>query len=91
METPPLGLPTVNIGLRQQGRERARNIVDAAPIADAILAATARALDPAFRKSLSGMESPYGDGRAGERIADVLASVRLGQDLLYKRATTVGR
>jgi UDP-hydrolysing UDP-N-acetyl-D-glucosamine 2-epimerase len=91
METPSLGLPTVNIGLRQQGRERARNIVDAAPIADAILAATARALDPAFRKSLSGMESPYGDGRAGERIADVLASVRLGQDLLYKRATTVGR
>lgn len=29
METPSFALPTVNIGLRQKGRERARNILDA--------------------------------------------------------------
>jgi len=65
METPTLRIPTVNVGSRQQGRERARNIIDAAAETGAILAAAAQALDPAFRASLEGMESPYGDGHAG--------------------------
>ena len=86
METPSLRLPTVNIGLRQHGRERAANIIDAEPRADAIVAAVERALDPGFRAGLAGMESPYGDGTAGERIADVLSAVPLGEKLLHKRA-----
>ena len=85
METPTLRIPTVNVGLRQQGRERARNIVDAAPDAEAIVAAVARCLDPGFRTALDGMTSPYGDGHAGERIAHVLGSVPLGEPLLHKR------
>ncbi len=86
METPTLRLPTVNVGRRQQGRTRARNIIDAGPGTDAVLAAIARALDPTFRASLAGMENPYGDGRAGERIAEILGSVPLGDALLHKRA-----
>lgn len=86
METPSLRLPTVNIGLRQHGRERARNIIDAEPSADAIIDAVDRALDPRFRRSLEGMESPYGDGTAGERIADILSRVPLDEALLRKRA-----
>jgi UDP-N-acetylglucosamine 2-epimerase (non-hydrolysing)/GDP/UDP-N,N'-diacetylbacillosamine 2-epimerase (hydrolysing) len=86
METPTLRIPTVNVGSRQQGRERARNIIDAPAETGAILAAAAHALDPAFRASLEGMESPYGDGHAAERIADVLSTVTLGDDLLIKRA-----
>lgn len=86
METPSLRLPTVNIGLRQLGRERARNIIDAEPREDAIVEAIGRALDPRFRASLDGMDSPYGDGTAGERIADVLCRVPLGEALLHKRA-----
>jgi UDP-hydrolysing UDP-N-acetyl-D-glucosamine 2-epimerase len=86
METPTLRIPTVNIGLRQQGRTRACNIVDAAPHADEILTAVARALDFTFRNSLTDMENPYGDGRAGERIAAILSSVPLNESLLLKRA-----
>jgi len=86
METPALALPTVNVGRRQQGRERARNIVDAEAEPGAIVAAVERALSPAFRASLQGMENPYGDGQAAERIASVLASVPLGEALLVKRA-----
>src|SRR5277367_4977763 len=52
METPSLALPTVNVGLRQQGRERAKNIVDAAPDAAAILAAVKIAQSAIFRASL---------------------------------------
>jgi UDP-hydrolysing UDP-N-acetyl-D-glucosamine 2-epimerase len=85
METPSLALPAVNVGLRQQGRERARNILDAAPNVDDILAALRTAKSSAFRDSLLGMTNPYGDGTASEKIVQVLASVPLSQELLMKR------
>jgi UDP-N-acetylglucosamine 2-epimerase (non-hydrolysing)/GDP/UDP-N,N'-diacetylbacillosamine 2-epimerase (hydrolysing) len=86
METPSLALPTVNVGMRQQGRERARNVLDAPAEPEAIVAAVTRATQPAFRESLAGMGNPYGDGRAAERIRDVLVRLRLGEPLLHKRA-----
>ncbi len=86
METPSLGLPAVNIGVRQEGRERARNVLDAAPSAASILENVRRGLTPAFRASLAGMNNPYGDGRAAERIAEILSGVPLGEKLLMKRA-----
>jgi UDP-N-acetylglucosamine 2-epimerase (non-hydrolysing)/GDP/UDP-N,N'-diacetylbacillosamine 2-epimerase (hydrolysing) len=85
METPSLRLPAVNIGFRQEGRQRAANIIDVGANRDEIIAAVDRALDPAFRQSLAGMENPYGDGRAAERISEILATVPLGEELLHKR------
>jgi UDP-hydrolysing UDP-N-acetyl-D-glucosamine 2-epimerase len=86
METASFGLPAVNVGLRQQGRERPRNVIDAVAEPGAILDAVARARSEAFRQSLRGLENPYGDGHASERIVEVLTTVPLGQDLLMKRA-----
>jgi UDP-N-acetylglucosamine 2-epimerase (non-hydrolysing)/GDP/UDP-N,N'-diacetylbacillosamine 2-epimerase (hydrolysing) len=85
METPSLALPTVNVGLRQQGRERARNIIDTAPDVGAILSALRTAKSATFRESLRGMTNPYGDGLASEKIVQVLATVPLSQELLMKR------
>jgi UDP-N-acetylglucosamine 2-epimerase (non-hydrolysing)/GDP/UDP-N,N'-diacetylbacillosamine 2-epimerase (hydrolysing) len=84
METPAFRLPTVNVGMRQQGRERARNVLDAEPNAPAILEALRRARSESFRASLTGMTNPYGDGHASDRIVEVLAQVPLGA-LLVKR------
>lgn len=86
METPSLKLPAVNVGGRQAGRERARNVLDAEPTVESILAQSRRALGPAFRASLEGMKNPYGDGHAAERIAGLLSEVPLGDRLLVKRA-----
>lgn len=85
METPSLALPVVNVGLRQQGRERAKNILDATPDVAAILAAVEIARSAVFRASLAGMTNPYGEGRAAEKIVEVLTTVPLMQDLLMKR------
>lgn len=85
METPSFALPAVNVGLRQQGRERARNIIDAAPAAAAILAAIRTAKSSEYRDSLRGMTNPYGDGCASDTIVRVLTTVPLGQELLMKR------
>ena len=85
MESASFALPTVNVGLRQQGRERARNVIDAAPDVRAILDAIATAKTPDFRHWLRGMTNPYGDGVASEKIVEVLTTVPLGEELLLKR------
>jgi len=85
METPSFALPTVNVGMRQQGRERARNILDAAPEKAAILAKVELARSEQFRRLLEGMQNPYGDGHASEKIVSVLTSVPLGEELLIKK------
>jgi UDP-N-acetylglucosamine 2-epimerase (non-hydrolysing)/GDP/UDP-N,N'-diacetylbacillosamine 2-epimerase (hydrolysing) len=89
METPSFALPTVNVGLRQQGRERAQNIIDAAPETRAILEALRKAQGAEFRDALRGMSNPYGDGNASEKIVEVLTSVPLSQELLQKRHTAM--
>jgi UDP-N-acetylglucosamine 2-epimerase (non-hydrolysing)/GDP/UDP-N,N'-diacetylbacillosamine 2-epimerase (hydrolysing) len=85
METPSFALPSVNVGLRQRGRERARNVVDVEPDAAAILEGIHTARSDEFRRSLEGMVNPYGDGAASQKIVEVLTSVPLGDELLVKR------
>jgi UDP-hydrolysing UDP-N-acetyl-D-glucosamine 2-epimerase len=68
-----LGVPAVNIGSRQQGRERGANVID--------VDHDRRTIVDAVRRHLSGKrptpDTIYGDGRAGERIAACLAEREL--------------
>ena len=65
--------------------EALQNIIDAAPEARAILEAVRKAKSAEFRASLQGMTNPYGDGRASEKIVEVLTTAPLSQELLLKR------
>ncbi|MCH9025933.1 MAG: UDP-N-acetylglucosamine 2-epimerase (hydrolyzing) [Proteobacteria bacterium] len=85
METPALKLPAVNIGIRQQGRERADNIIDCPAQADQIRAAIDKASSETFRASLYDMQNPYGDGTAGRQIASLIAGLPEKQELLIKK------
>jgi GDP/UDP-N,N'-diacetylbacillosamine 2-epimerase (hydrolysing) len=87
-EAPSFRLPVVNIGDRQRGRIRARNILDVPRRADVIEKGIKRALSPRFRSSLRGMRNPYDrfhDGRTSLRIKDVLRDVELSGELLKKQ------
>lgn len=68
-----LGVPAVNVGDRQSGREHGRNVVHVdhvqSEISEAALAQLANGRYPS--------EHLYGDGRAGSRIAETLASCEL--------------
>jgi UDP-hydrolysing UDP-N-acetyl-D-glucosamine 2-epimerase len=88
MEAASFALPVVNVGFRQKGRERARNVLDAAPETKAILTKIAQAMSLEFRESLAGMTNPYGDGYASEKIVQVLTTVPLSEELLVKHADT---
>ncbi len=85
IEAPSFGLPVVNVGIRQEGRLRAANVIDVGYRREEIAAGIRRALEPGFRESLRGLVNPYGDGRAAPRIAKVLCAVALGPRLIQKR------
>ena len=76
-----VGIPAVNVGTRQQGRQRGSNIVDVGyervTITDAI--------EAQMNKGRYSSEPIYGDGRAGERIAKILAActIRLQKQITY--------
>ena len=85
IEAPSFGLPVVNVGSRQEGRPRARNVIDVEPTAKAVGRAIARALSPAFRRSVRHARNPYGDGRTSERVVRVLRDIPLDDRLRAKK------
>lgn len=80
IEAASFGTPVVNIGTRQYMREHGPNVVDAPVDTQAILAA--------LRAQLShgrwAWDNPWGDGHAGERIAQWLAQLPLHPAVLEK-------
>lgn len=81
-------LPVVNVGTRQSGRQRECNVIDAGYDRKKILAAIKKALDDKkFRLALSKCNSPYGDGKTAQRIAKLLAEIKVDNKLLQKRIT----
>jgi UDP-N-acetylglucosamine 2-epimerase (non-hydrolysing)/GDP/UDP-N,N'-diacetylbacillosamine 2-epimerase (hydrolysing) len=88
IEAPSFGLPVVDVGPRQSGRQRAENVVSVSHEADAVREAVERCLtDDALRQRAATCESPYDYGGAGERIVDRLATVDLDERLVRKRLT----
>jgi UDP-hydrolysing UDP-N-acetyl-D-glucosamine 2-epimerase len=75
IEAAALGVPAVNVGQRQRGRLRGRNVIDVEDDnPDDVTRALRTALSPNTRQRLTGTSSPYGDGRSAARIIDILAN-----------------
>ncbi len=74
IEAPAIGLPVVNVGDRQAGRRRESTVIDVGVDAAAVTDALRRALDPAFRATAQASASPLADGRAGRRVAAIIAA-----------------
>jgi UDP-N-acetylglucosamine 2-epimerase (non-hydrolysing)/GDP/UDP-N,N'-diacetylbacillosamine 2-epimerase (hydrolysing) len=86
IETASFALPTVNVGIRQRGREHGANVLDAPANADEIVACVNRAMSREFRESLRGMANPYGDGTAAAKIARTLAETVIDEGFVVKRS-----
>jgi UDP-hydrolysing UDP-N-acetyl-D-glucosamine 2-epimerase len=85
IESTSLEVPVVNIGIRQQGREHAANVINVPAERKAIRKGIARAFSKEFRREIRGLESPYGDGQASQIICETLQKSPLGPKLLFKR------
>ncbi|MFC7135320.1 MULTISPECIES: UDP-N-acetylglucosamine 2-epimerase [Salinibaculum] len=88
IEAPSLDLPVVDIGPRQNSRQRSANTVEVPHEIDAIRSAVRDCLtNDALREQVAVCENPYDYGGAGSKIADRLATVELNPSLLRKRLT----
>lgn len=86
IESTALHVPVINVGSRQALREHSGNVVDVPASRLAIARVGRRILqDHAWAHRLRSAKNVYGDGRAGKRIARLLASVRLGAGVLQKQ------
>jgi UDP-hydrolysing UDP-N-acetyl-D-glucosamine 2-epimerase len=82
IECAALLVPAVNVGTRQLGRESPPNVIRAS---DWDFGRIEIALRTAMHHGCHPMRHPYGDGNAGRRIADILASLEPEQYPLAKR------
>jgi len=77
-ETPTLKIPAINIGTRQQGRERTENVIDVPYNRSKILEAIRKAVfDEEFRKRVQNIVNPYGDGTSAGKIVNILKRISL--------------
>ncbi|QAU33074.1 UDP-N-acetylglucosamine 2-epimerase [Janthinobacterium sp. 17J80-10] len=80
IEAATFGTPVINIGIRQNLRQRNLNVTDTMPEQPSVHAALADAL----QKGRYAPMNCYGDGHAGERITDYLATLPLTDAILLK-------
>ena len=89
MEAASFKLPAVDVGMRQRGRERGRNVLDCPAERGKIKEAIQIALSDGFRASLNGLKNPYGDGDSSEKIAQILSELPLSESLLMKASAPI--
>lgn len=68
-----LGVPVVNIGTRQNRRQRGKNVLDVTYNKEDIK----NAISTQISSTVSMENEVYGDGNAGEKIAEILAKTEL--------------
>jgi len=86
IEAPSFELPVINIGTRQEGRERAENVIDVDYDRKEIIKTVEKALfDEDFQNKIKNIENPYGEGRTGEKVARILEKKKINKELLRKK------
>lgn len=85
IEAASFKLPVVNIGNRQKGRLRAKNVIDVGYARTEIVQGIRKSLSAEFMAGLSDLMNLYGDGAAADRIVGMLKELKLDGKLLHKR------
>ena len=83
VEAPSFRTPTVNIGKRQQGRLRAKSVIDCEENTDAIEKAIVKALSKKFQEKVQHTTNPYAQSNTSQRIVSQLKNISL-EGLLVK-------
>lgn len=88
VEVASLGIPVINVGERQRGRLHGNNVIftnnDRNEIKDAINKIT---IDKNFINEVKKCYNPYGDGNSSNKIIEVLKTIELNDELIFKNIT----
>lgn len=85
IEAPSFALPVVNIGNRQDGRIKGKNVIDVPDCKHyMIVDAVNKALTEDFMKAIKNSKNPYGTGNASFKIVETLKAIDLNS-IIKKR------
>jgi len=85
LEAPSIGLPVVNVGMRQRGRIHGDNVIFVDNDEDRILEAIRRTFDDKiFLSEVANKYNPYGEGDSTDKIIKVLATLEITEQLIHK-------
>jgi UDP-hydrolysing UDP-N-acetyl-D-glucosamine 2-epimerase len=86
IEALSFGVPAVNIGSRQKGRQKGDNVIDTGYNSHEIANTINHALnDIEFKNKVKTAKNPYGEGNSSEKIVGILDKIVITPDLLQKR------
>lgn len=85
IESSSFKLPVINIGTRQQGREKASNVLDVGYDFHEITDAINFINSGTFRNRLISCNNPYGEGDTSQKICTILKDIELNDNLLNKK------
>lgn len=86
VEVPSFGIPTINIGNRQKGREQGNTVFNCEPKAEEIARTMRIAMMPENREKCALCDNPYGDGNAVGRIANHIADYLYNNKLMLQKS-----
>ncbi|MCX6165016.1 MAG: UDP-N-acetylglucosamine 2-epimerase [Ignavibacteriae bacterium] len=85
IESPSFKIPVINVGNRQRGRMRPKNILDVGFNKQKIKNSLKIILtDKKFIDSIKKIKNPYGDGFASDKILDILKKLKSKKELINK-------
>ncbi|UFT98886.1 UDP-N-acetylglucosamine 2-epimerase [Radiobacillus kanasensis] len=87
IEAASFHIPVVNIGDRQNGREKPQNVIDVSLNKSDIKSGMEKALSSEFREELLEVSNIYGNGTASEKIVQVLLETSYSDRLIKKVIT----
>jgi len=86
IESSSFKLPVVNIGIRQDGRQRADNVIDVEHDRIKIKKAIEKGLyNKEFRRIVEKSKNPYGAGSSSKKIVKILNQLEITDKLLQKK------
>lgn len=80
-------VPVVNIGTRQQGRFKPKNVISVGYSRNKIYFAIKKALSNKFNKKIKKIKNPYGDGNSAKKIVSIIKRLNLKNFNTQKQIT----
>ncbi len=84
IEAPSFGIPTINIGDREEGRIKPLSVIDCLPEKKDIIKAFKKAFSLEFQKYCKKIKNPYGDGNTAVKIKKKLKKINLSSGIIKK-------
>lgn len=86
LEAPTFKIPTINIGDRQKGRQKASSVIDCLPDKSSIQKAIDKATENEFIDISKNTVNPYGDGNSSDKIIKILKKYMLKENIDLKKS-----